>query len=131
MVRKIFAIFMILVLSALVACGGGDDGASLEFSASDEFRFSPATAVVSNGEQVRVTLENNGQLDHSWTLVPADTDNLTVRASDAIGGGDTGLVAGGESATVDFTAPEQGAYKFVCTVPGHAAAGMVGSFTVD
>jgi len=129
--KKIFALFMMLVLSALVACSGGDDGTMLEFTASDSFRFDPDTAVVSSGQQVSVTLENSGNLDHSWTLVPADTDTLTVKASDAIGGGDTGLVAGGESGTVTFTAPEQGNYKFLCTVPGHAAAGMVGTLTVE
>jgi azurin len=43
----------------------------------------------------------------------------------------TGLVAGGESDTVTFTAPEEpGDYEYICTFPGHFAAGMKGTLTV-
>jgi uncharacterized cupredoxin-like copper-binding protein len=41
-------------------------------------------------------------------------------------------IAPGESTTETFTAPsEPGDYAFLCVVPGHAEAGMVGTLTVS
>ncbi len=40
------------------------------------------------------------------------------------------LLNGGESGTASFTAPAAGTYTFLCTFPGHYAAGMKGTFTV-
>lgn len=44
----------------------------------------------------------------------------------------TGLVAGGESETVTFEAPEEtGSYEYICTFPGHFSGGMRGTLTVQ
>ncbi len=43
----------------------------------------------------------------------------------------TGLIAGGESETVEFNAPEEaGTYEYICTFPGHYSGGMLGILTV-
>lgn len=39
--------------------------------------------------------------------------------------------AGMHAATFSFTASSQGTYQYLCPVPGHAAKGMAGTFTVD
>jgi len=126
-------IMLTIVLAAtiliLTACGGGP--VALSFEASDTFQYTPASASVSAGDEVEVTLTNTGALEHSWALVPNDVDVTTVTEADAISGADISSVAAGETGTVTFTAPEAGTYKFVCTVPGHAAAGMVGTLTVN
>jgi uncharacterized cupredoxin-like copper-binding protein len=42
----------------------------------------------------------------------------------------TPLVAPGQSATLRLTL-DRGTFTYVCTVPGHAAAGIKGSLTVQ
>lgn len=118
----------------LAACGGDDDNggsSSLSFEGLDTFQFNPSSASVAAGDEVEVTLNNVGALEHSWTLVGSDADVNTVTDADAINSATTGTVAAGQSDTVTFTAPDAGTYQFVCTVPGHAAAGMVGTLTVN
>jgi uncharacterized cupredoxin-like copper-binding protein len=46
-----------------------------------------------------------------------------------IAGKKTPLIAGHKSATLKVTL-KKGKYSYLCTVPGHAAAGMKGTFTV-
>lgn len=128
----IFTIVLAAMALLLAACGGGDDGpVALSFEGSDTFQFTPSSASVSAGDEVEVTLTNAGALEHSWVLVSGDADAATVTEADAINNASTGTVAGGETGSVTFTAPDAGTYQFVCTVPGHAAAGMVGTFTVN
>lgn len=45
---------------------------------------------------------------------------------------ETGLVAPGNTTTITFTTPEEaGEYKYICTFPGHFAAGMRGTLYVN
>jgi uncharacterized cupredoxin-like copper-binding protein len=127
---------LILVLMALAilfaACGGGEpEATSLSFNGFDIFTFAPATASANAESLVEVTLNNRGVLEHSWTLVSADADPAAVTDGDALAGATTGVVASGESKTISFTAPAAGTYQFVCTIPGHAQEGMVGTLTVN
>src|SRR5690625_740197 len=44
----------------------------------------------------------------------------------------TAILGPGEEETITFTAPaETGDYDYICTFPGHTAAGMVGVMTVE
>ncbi|HTZ05354.1 MAG TPA: plastocyanin/azurin family copper-binding protein [Gaiellaceae bacterium] len=47
-----------------------------------------------------------------------------------INGRKTPLINPGKSNTLRVTFLKQGAYPYLCTVPGHAAAGMKGVFTI-
>jgi uncharacterized cupredoxin-like copper-binding protein len=47
-----------------------------------------------------------------------------------ISGRKTRLLSHGQSATLRVTFLRKGAYPYKCTVPGHAAAGMKGVFTI-
>lgn len=47
-----------------------------------------------------------------------------------ISGRKTRLLSHGQSATLRVTFLRKGAYPYECTVPGHAAAGMKGVFTI-
>jgi uncharacterized cupredoxin-like copper-binding protein len=77
-----------------------------------EFKFTLSKATVSHGKVV-FTLLNRGKLPHDFW----------------IDGKATPLVAPGKTATltVDLGPGES---SYVCTVPGHAAAGMKGTLTV-
>lgn len=79
---------------------------------ADEFSFSPAELEVEVGETVNLVLVNEGQLPHDLTI-PA------LGFSIAAGPGATASGA--------LTVDRPGTYTFVCTVPGHRAAGMIGS----
>ncbi|HET9661377.1 MAG TPA: PQQ-binding-like beta-propeller repeat protein [Thermomicrobiales bacterium] len=65
---------------------------------------------------VTLTLTNSGVVQHD--LVIEDTDYATP------------LIANGESASFTFNLPA-GEYTYFCDVPGHRAAGMVGTLTVS
>lgn len=115
----------------LAACGpGGPQPVSLNFTGTDSFEFNPRTATAQTGSEVTVTLDNTGILEHSWTLVGQGVDPLTATEADVLGSAGSGVVPGGGNSTFTFTAPAPGAYIYVCTVPGHAAGGMVGTLTV-
>lgn len=135
--EKLIVLFAVLVVSVLLAaCGGGGASApepvSLAFSGYDEFRYDPATASAPAGAQVTIDFTNEGVLDHDWLLVAEGTDLATVTAENAVvPEAHSGQITAGASNTFTFTAPAAGTYQFVCTVPGHAAAGMVGTFTVS
>ena len=47
-----------------------------------------------------------------------------------ISGRKTALIAPGKTATLRVNFPVAGKYPYLCTVPGHAAAGMKGVFTI-
>jgi nitrite reductase (NO-forming) len=139
MKRLTFLIVLVLAALVIVACGGGGGGedaggagpTSLTFAGFDDFSFDPNSASAPAGSEVTVTLENEGVLEHSWVLVSDQADPATVTDADAIGGASTGSVPAGESNSITFTAPPAGTYQYVCTVPGHAAGGMVGTLTVS
>lgn len=133
--RKILVLVVIAMLGlVVVACGGGANKApepvNLSFVASDDFKYTPDSATVAAGAPVTVLFTNSGALQHNWELISNDVDPLTAVAGEALNGATSGEIEGGTSATFNFTAPGPGTYKFVCTVAGHAAGGMVGTLTV-
>ncbi|MCA9865753.1 MAG: cupredoxin domain-containing protein [Anaerolineales bacterium] len=139
MSKKLIVLLAVLVMGLLLAaCGGGGGGeatapepVSLAFAGLDEFRYDPETASVAAGAPVTVTFNNEGALEHDWMLVAEGTDLSALTAEDALlPEAHSGVIAAGESNTFSFTAPAAGTYQIVCTVPGHAPAGMVGTFTV-
>lgn len=126
-----FTLLAVLLLLTLAACGGGGtEKVSLSITGDDSFAFDPPFAAVPAGAEVTVQFNNEGNLEHSWVLVPGDADPATVTDSDAINNATTGNVQAQSKASIRFTAPVAGDYLFVCTVPGHAAAGMVGTMSV-
>lgn len=97
----------------------------------------PADITAKPGETVDVILDNTGQtLEHSWVLLTKDQTKESAITVQQTGDEDRKLfemgVKPGETASGAFQAPtEPGTYIVVCHIPGHAAAGMVGSLTVE
>ena len=80
-----------------------------------EFSFTLSTNSEPKPGQVTFVFKNVGHVLHDFS----------------INGTQTPLVQPGQTAklVVDFT--KSGKYPYLCTVPGHAAAGMKGTFTVQ
>jgi plastocyanin len=106
--------------SATTAESGGG-GASQSVSMID-YAFEPSDATAGSGDTIELT--NDGEVPHNYTIVEGDPtgDAPEVAASDDIAPGDSG------SLTVDA---EPGDYGVLCTIPGHAEQGMVGSIKVE
>jgi Cu+-exporting ATPase len=81
-----------------------------------DFRFRPATLTLTSGETVRLTFRNEGQVFHDLVVDGAPDVHANARP--------------GQAVSITFTAPGPGQYRFECTEPGHAQAGMVGTLIV-
>lgn len=118
------------VILASVSCGSGDEPlatnedtgsgsgsraekVSVTIVAEDN-TFQPDEISASPGAPVAVTLQNKGDLPHTFTIRDLDVD--------------TGTVAPGESAEVEFEAPESD-LMFVCSI--HELQGQTGQLVVE
>ncbi|MFQ6028979.1 MAG: plastocyanin/azurin family copper-binding protein [Dehalococcoidia bacterium] len=111
----------------------------------DKLRFDKNKLTASAGDKVLLRFNNaSSALQHNWVLVKDGTKDAVAAAgsnagpgSDWVPSGDrrvvahTKLVDPGKSGEVRFTAPAAGTYQFVCTFPGHNAAGMFGELVVS
>ncbi|MGH2352435.1 MAG: plastocyanin/azurin family copper-binding protein [Chloroflexota bacterium] len=82
-------------------------------------QFVPASFVVRAGQPVELTLRNGGGIPHDFALAEGASRPVTIEAQ------------GGRTARGTFTIDTPGTYVFLCTVPGHAAAGMRGTITAQ
>lgn len=81
-----------------------------------DFWFAPDTLRLVAGETVNLAVRNDGRLYHDLTI---EALGLTI-----------GVDAGARSRAA-LTIAEPGTYTFVCSVPGHAEAGMRGNLDVS
>lgn len=106
----------------------------------DDMKFDKTTLKATAGQTIKLTLVHSGKLPkasmgHNFVLLKngvnetdfatkalaaKDTDYIPASASGDIIA-HTDLVGGGESTTIEFTAPARGAYTYICTFPGHSA----------
>jgi uncharacterized cupredoxin-like copper-binding protein len=90
-----------------------------------EFSFTLSKKLVSAGTVVfKVT--NKGKIAHTFKVCSSPSKTATANLCT---GKVTKLLAQGASATLTVTL-KKGTYEYLCTVPGHAAAGMKGSIRV-
>ena len=78
--------------------------------------FEPAEIRIDAGATVNVAIDNEGAAFHDLTIPALDF----ILAADA-----------GNEATGSLRVEERGAYEFLCSVPGHAQAGMTGILLVE
>jgi nitrite reductase (NO-forming) len=82
-------------------------------------QFAPSSLVVRAGQPVELTLRNGGGIPHDFTLTEDTSRPVKIEAQS------------GQTARGTFTIDTPGTYAFVCSVPGHAAAGMRGTITAQ
>ena len=138
-------VFLLGPLVFLAACsGGGESAADQEPVARSvpltmqDIAFEPGTITLSRGERVQLQLENQGSMEHDFTVDDMPVDDVNVS-----GGSDSGehaqhegpalhiALGAGATGTIDFKTSDSGQYEFYCTVEGHRAAGMAGVITVE
>jgi len=138
---------MVFLAVFLVACTADSHApemmAPLEFVVeAHDFSFRPAVIEVAVGQPVRLTLNNQGLLEHDWSVEHIAVTNVREHSAQSAGHGDQmhSMAAEpdlhvaampGESGVVTFTVTEPGSYQVICTVAGHEEAGMVATLVVS
>ena len=123
----------------------------VEIQATDQMKFSVASIEAKPGEEIRVVLKGVGTMptaamSHNFVLLAAgvnamDFANKSVMAAATayiapelkaqVLAFTKTMVGGGETAEVVFKAPAKaGSYTYICSFPGHFAAGMRGTLVV-
>jgi uncharacterized cupredoxin-like copper-binding protein len=119
--RKSIALFAAAcVLGGLVSVGTAG-AATQQQSATTavtvkagEFFFKLSKASITKPGTVAFTVKNVGHIAHDFKIA----------------GKKTALIQPGKSATLKVVFTKAGKFTYLCTVPGHAANGMEGRFTV-
>ncbi|HXY90999.1 MAG TPA: plastocyanin/azurin family copper-binding protein [Acidimicrobiia bacterium] len=119
-----FALGLVLALAACGGGGGGGGGGSSNAPVkpgarqitvdAQNYDFKPNNLTVKAGENIAIKLHSEDSL-HNFTI---QNKGLVVS------------VDPGKTATGGFTLAKAGKYTFYCSIPGHRAAGMVGTITV-
>ena len=131
MYRRSLLVAVALSLAALPACGGGGKSSSppcppkaesraaangaVTVCALDPASFDVKTITAPAGA-LSVTLINKGSQPHTFKVDGTDFELKTPSHNDV------------KTGSVTLTT---GSHKFVCTIPGHEAAGMKGTIVVS
>ncbi len=107
--------------SAPAAAASPAAGAAQQLSvnALDTLRFDPPTLTAKAGQPITITVNNTGQSLHDFSMTDGPDQPVKV------------LAQPGQKATGTFTITKPGTYTFFCSQPGHQAAGMQGTLTVQ
>jgi azurin len=124
-------------------------GRVIDITGSDDMKFSVTAITAKPGELITIRLKNTGTIPkiamgHNVVVLKKDADPAafttaatTARDTDYIPASmkdkivaNTTLTGPGETAEVTFKAPAAGTYPYLCSFPGHYAAGMKGTLTV-
>jgi uncharacterized cupredoxin-like copper-binding protein len=115
----------------------GDADRVVEIVAGDDFRFTPDTVTVDGGETITFRIVNSGQLPHDFTLGDQATQDEHDEEMAEMGGmmalhdPNAVAIAAGETMELTWRFTEEGPVLIGCHVPGHYAAGMKGTVTVE
>jgi azurin len=123
---------------------------TVTITGSETMKYDVTEITAKPGEKIHVVLKAVGSMPkiamaHNFVLLKAgvsamevsnaafnarDTDFIPAAMKDKILAS-TKTAGGGETVEVTFTAPAKpGKYEYLCTFPGHFAAGMKGTLTV-
>ncbi len=149
--RSLIAVAIATVALIALACGGDDGGTGggngdggvreIHLRMTDQIRFDPAEIQVEAGVPVRLVIDNSEAASiHDFTVKAIPVADVSPEG-EASGMGHMGMnsadgydlhlaLESGTDGVLEFTPTEAGAYEFMCTVTGHAAAGMTGTLFV-
>jgi azurin len=136
--------------AAPAAKKAGAAGRTIEITGGDDMKFSVTSITAKPGETIHVVLKSVGTVPkmamaHNFVALNAGVDAakfsqdaMTARDTDYVPAARkadvlaaTKMAGPGETVEVTFKAPAKpGVYPYLCTFPGHFAAGMRGELTV-
>lgn len=145
--KKVALCLLVVVTAILTACSATAKPslaprAEFILKATD-IAFDSTRLEVQAGQSVKVTLHNEGALEHDFSIMEIPYTGEVIGGDKVVAGHDEGhghegaesdihvaaMPMGGRD-TIEFTPSEPGEYEFVCTVAGHREAGMVGILVV-
>lgn len=125
-----------------------NDPNDVVITSNDMMKYNKSEIKVKAGKKVKITLKHVGKLDkkvmgHNFVLLKKGVD-LVAFGNKAVAFADNGyipegtedviaytkIIGAGETAVVEFDAPEPGEYDFLCSFPGHYSM-MKGKFIVE
>ncbi len=117
--------FLVVVAAIALAVAGGvlaadralDAGSRQIAIAASSFRFSPPDLTLEAGEWVVVTFTNDDPVVHDWMVDGIANVDVPARP--------------GQTAKLRFVIDAPGTYEILCSIPGHAEAGMAGTLVVS
>ena len=108
---------------------------TLEFKMSDSMRFTPDRIQVKQGETVRLSIRNEGQVMHEFVIgAKKELDEHAALMMKFPGMEHCepymAHVAPGQTGEIVWTFNRAGEFDFACLIAGHYQAGMVGKVKV-
>jgi len=121
------ALIAVLALTLSGVAGAADRSSSVNVTAGkpSEFSFVLSKKTVPHGT-VTFRVTNGGTLPHDFKICASPKGG----SANSCTGNVTKLISPSQSTTLTVTFKTKGAYEYLCTVPGHAAAGMKGDLKV-
>lgn len=101
----------------------------------DTMRFVPSEIQVKAGETVRFSVQNSGKLPHEMvigSLADLKAHAIEMRKNPGMRHDDPNAITldPGQRGSLAWRFDQAGTVDFVCTIPGHMEAGMVGKVQV-
>lgn len=137
--RTVSRLGVVALASLLAACAGAPSGPQEITLTAMDLAFEPTAVEVVAGRPVILTMVNEGALEHDFSILeiplaePVEADEEEMQHDMSTVEVDPELhfsAPAGETRSIEFTPTKPGTYEFVCTVPGHKEAGMVGTLVV-
>lgn len=106
-----------VVGTPIAVTDGGTQVVTLQ--AVDSMQFTPNAIIIQAGHPIQLTLKNDGQMVHDFTLSDGVVQSVKLVAQP------------GQSASATFTIEHPGTYTFICSQPTHEIRGMKGTITAQ
>lgn len=116
----LLALSVVAISIAMRGTGGRNSPTSAEVVLED-FRFTPNQLNATVGVPMTVRLTNRGTERHDLNFQSLHMPGLR---------GVESILEPGETRTITLQFEEPGTHTFICSLPGHAAAGMTGAVFV-
>ena len=111
--KKTFQIAVLATLTVLLAaCSAPTKKVTL---VAEDIMWSMETIEAKVNQPVEITIRNAGALDHDFVIEELDIDIL---------------LSPGDVEVVEFTVDHAGTIIYICNIPGHEEAGMVGEIII-
>lgn len=141
----------VVMFSFVFASPMQDDPRTIEVTGNDYLRFDVNEIRAKAGETIRIVFKVKSSMpadamSHNLVIVNPDismdefiresmmaknNEYIAVAFEDQLIA-TTAMIGGGRTTEITFTVPEEpGKYPYVCTFPGHYAAGMTGVLIVE